>query len=361
MKSWFDSFRQELGNRLTLWIFSIAALHILVGAILARVYGWPLEIHTLMYSKALHWAVIWFTLGIVSWRSFYIMIAIRPKRLTLTILEDLRRICLNPQRLARGIPIVLLFSIMFSVFTSYKSLIPEIVPFKYDELFSQIDRTLHFGVDPWRILFPVLSVGIMVSVLSFFYKIWFVAKFSVLFWQAFSLKRPRLREQFFLTYILVWIINGTIFALLFSSVGPCFYGNVVDGPNPYAALMEFLRETNKTMPVWDLVAQDYLWYAYESKEILRFSGISAMPSLHVSLAFLFVLLGWGTGRKTGILFTVYFLLVMMGSVFLGWHYAIDGYFAIITTSIIWLSVGRFIKWVDARATARQLVESPVQA
>lgn len=35
-------------------------------------------------------------------------------------------------------------------------------------------------------------------------------------------------------------------------------------------------------------------------------------------------------------------LILFGSVLLGWHYAIDGYFSIAATIVIWKIVGR--KW-----------------
>ncbi|HEY8189205.1 MAG TPA: phosphatase PAP2 family protein, partial [Micavibrio sp.] len=61
------------------------------------------------------------------------------------------------------------------------------------------------------------------------------------------------------------------------------------------------------------------------------------------LSFLFALVGWRTGRKTGIFFTVYLLLMMIGSVHLGWHYAVDGYFSILSTGAIWWATGLWQK------------------
>ena len=45
---------------------------------------------------------------------------------------------------------------------------------------------------------------------------------------------------------------------------------------------------------------------------------------------------------------VFCLFILVGSVHLGWHYAIDGYISILGTSIIWLLSGKFLKkfWDD---------------
>jgi hypothetical protein len=191
---------------------------------------------------------------------------------------------------------------------------------------------------------PVLKIAILTTILSFIYKTWFVAKFSVLYWQAFSTRNPKLRAQFFITYMLVWILNGTILATLLSSAGPCYFGAVTGlADDPFAPLMAFLHQSNDIMPVWDLFAQEYLWAAYENRSVTLFSGISAMPSMHISLSFLFALLGWAHGRSTGIFFTAYLVLMMIGSVHLGWHYAIDGYVGMATTFIVWKLVGVALK------------------
>ena len=70
------------------------------------------------------------------------------------------------------------------------------------------------------------------------------------------------------------------------------------------------------------------------------SGISAMPSMHVALATLFALVGWRTNRWVGIATTLFAVIIQIGSVHLGWHYAIDGYAGAVGMIVIWLLVGR---------------------
>jgi membrane-associated phospholipid phosphatase len=67
-----------------------------------------------------------------------------------------------------------------------------------------------------------------------------------------------------------------------------------------------------------------------------------MPSMHVSIAWLMALLGWRISRPVGWLLTAYCACIVLGSVHLGWHYAVDGYVSIILTSGIWFVTGRII-------------------
>jgi hypothetical protein len=81
--------------------------------------------------------------------------------------------------------------------------------------------------------------------------------------------------------------------------------------------------------------QDMLWESYQKTGIGLGVGISAMPSVHVSTAFLLMLVGWKAGRVPGFFLTVFFSIIMAGSVHLAWHYAVDGYAGCVVTSLIW--------------------------
>ena len=61
--------------------------------------------------------------------------------------------------------------------------------------------------------------------------------------------------------------------------------------------------------------------------------------MHVSIATLFVLIGFKLGRSVGLGFLADAALILLGSVHLGWHYAVDGYVSIAAT-IVDLESGR---------------------
>jgi hypothetical protein len=346
---WRRAFYDSLTSRTTLMLAALIAGFAVIGHVLLWKHGWEFRARAQLYSKPFQFGTAFFLIGLISWRSIYIMIVRRPVHLTREIVRDLTTDYLTPERIARGVPIILLVGFMLSYFTAMKSLIPVVNAFRYDALFARIDQTLHFGKQPWEWIFPLLRPPRLTSAMSFVYKTWFVAKFLVLYWQAFSLKEPLRRERFLLTYALMWMIIGVALATLLSSAGPCYYGIVV-GPenNPYASLMAYLQESNKIATVWELSAQDFLWQMHMHDEVQVFAGISAMPSMHVSLATLFALVGWTVGRKTGIFFTVYLGLIFVGSIYFGWHYAIDGYVGALVTVLLWWGVGGLQKrWSTA--------------
>ncbi len=310
---------------------------------LTQVYDAPAFFTTSFYSKALHWATLFFVLLFVAYRIFYIMIVKRPRRLTLTIFEDLKTY-FTWQRFFTALPMLLLIPIFFSLFTTAKNMIPVINPFSWDPFFAEMEAWMHFGKQPWEWLQPILGYAVVTMVISFFYKLWFVTKFFVMYWQTFSVKNPALREQFFISLLGIWIVNGVILATLLSSAGPCYYGLAYpDLENPFQGLMTYLYSTDNLTAVFDLQAQEFLWQAYQGNAPVPFSGISAMPSMHVSLAFLFVLLAWRYGTFAKTFFVYFFIFTMIGSVHLGWHYAADGYLSILTTIPIWYGAGWLVR------------------
>jgi membrane-associated phospholipid phosphatase len=133
---------------------------------------------------------------------------------------------------------------------------------------------------------------------------------------------------------------GNLTAILISSVGPCFYAHIVPGPDPYAGLMQYLSSADRQIPVLALQVQHALWSDHAHGIGSTALSISAMPSMHVGSATLLALFGWRLSRTVGFALTIFAVLIMLGSVHLGWHYAIDGYVAALGAALIWFTTGR---------------------
>lgn len=226
-----------------------------------------------------------------------------------------------------------------STFGSLKLVIPDIQPFSWDERFYHLDRAVHLGHDPWRLLQPIFghpwaTVGFNVA-----YNLWMIILLSMIVWQSCSARR-RVRFRFFMTFVLMWIFPGTLLAALFSSAGPCYYHHFVPGPSPYAEQMVYLQGVHDSLVLWALDTQATLWEAYSTGVVTTVSGIAAMPSMHVGAATLFALTGWATDRRLGIPLTIFAVIIQLGSVHLGWHYAIDGYVGAASVLTLWWLVGR---------------------
>jgi hypothetical protein len=242
----------------------------------------------------------------------------------------------------------------FSIFSSFKVAIPMVQPFAWDEIFMKADWYMHFGHHPWELIHPILAKPVVTKIVDRTYFLWFYLLFGVPLWMACTYRR-RLRIQFFLSFMLTWIILGTLMATLLSSAGPCYYDRVTGGENPFASLMEYLQSVHQNhSSLFAIHNQVRLWDAYETGTRLPFAdGISAMPSLHVAIVVLYALLGWRTSHILGALLTFYSLIVLIGSVHLGWHYAVDGYLSIILTILIWRAVGHVL---DIHERRREQVE-----
>lgn len=235
---------------------------------------------------------------------------------------------------------------LLSTFWAFKKVLPAFSPFVWDPFLMQLDRTVHLGTAPWALLQPILGDPAITLVLDRLYYLWFIFIPLMIAWQGWS-KNRRLRSQFLLTYALCWILLGTVLAYWLSSAGPCYYGLVTAGPDPFAPLMSYLYGVDARIPVNALRVQEWLWSGYTG--LGPFEGISAMPSLHVALPVLYALVGFRVNRWLGAGFVAYAVLTLLGSVHLGWHYAVDGYVSAILVIVIWKAVGYCLD-KDARRT-----------
>ena len=236
--------------------------------------------------------------------------------------------------------IVTLTPLMVS-FSVLKEDVPLIHPFDWDDTFLNWDRTLFFGRLPWEILQPVLGYPVITAGINFLYDIWFVVMFAMLIWQAFFARGTVVRMQFLLAFAFSWFIAGNILAVIFSSVGPCFYG-YLHTPDPYAAQMAYLRETADLWPVWSIPIQDLLWNSYASTMGANI-GISAMPSMHVIMAVLFSISGWHINKWWGAGLTFFAVAIIIGSIHLAWHYAVDGIAGTLLAFVFWWVAGVIVR------------------
>src|SRR5262249_39998357 len=157
----------------------------------------------------------------------------RPLRLSLP--QELSRWGLTATGAASGIGLLLLLPFFLSLFSSFKSLIPLIVPFSWDGSLAVMDRQLHGGIDPLRWFLPLLDHGLVVAGIDFVYhSLWSFGLFALWSWQVIDRRRPVLRLRFLLALPVIWIGLGSIAATLLSSAGPCYFFAVIDAPDPFA-------------------------------------------------------------------------------------------------------------------------------
>ena len=224
----------------------------------------------------------------------------------------------------------------FATVVNFREMISQIIPFTWDPWLQETSRSLHWGFYPWTLLQPLLGYPMITVSLDFCYMLWFPILLLFLLGFALSVRRG-LRLQYILSFMLVWIILGTICATIFSSAGPCFYSFVEQPDNPYTSLFTYLDSVHQQYFLWSRYEQLRMWQAYTQGA--PFGGITAMPSLHVAGATLFALGAWALNLRLGIVFIGYAVMIQVGSVHLGWHYALDGYISSIATWLIWRLVG----------------------
>lgn len=252
---------------------------------------------------------------------------------------------LNLTSAASALLAITLCALFMAVFTMWKNLIPLIHPFAWDAELMRLDRWLHGG-DPWRLIQPLAGHRPVTYFLDFVYgPVWFVACAAMLAWAAWSKDRS-FRRRFYFGFVVLWIGLGTIAATALSSAGPAFYHHIEPGEQPFLELLAYLESTES----WVVEVQHRLWGFHVAGAQRLTSGISAAPSLHIAQPALFAFLTWRTHRPVAWIMIVLTALVLLATVHLAWHYAVDGYMAIVGA----FAIARLASWqrrpVDLDAT-----------
>jgi hypothetical protein len=334
-------FRALVGRALSehRWLFAVILLYSLLGLLVSSAVSGSADLVWGLYSLTIFHVTGLFLVVAALVYPLWIMVVVRPARLSRYLLTHLRTRVLVPARLIRGGLVLVALPPFMSIYTSMKRMIPSLYPFSWDQAFMAWDRALHGGLDPWVLLQPILGHPPVTFVVSFLYQAWVFVMYGVLLWQAFTLQAPRLRMQFLLTFLLSWAFLGTLLATVLASGGPCYYARLVGGQDPFAPLLGYLHHVAADYRIPALTVQEDLWKAYVGQGIGQGVGISAMPSMHVATSVLFALVGWGRGARLGAALSAFAVIILLGSVHLGWHYAVDGYVSAALTVLLWRSVG----------------------
>lgn len=211
-------------------------------------------------------------------------------------------------------------TLFFSWLPPIKMAIPDRYGFWADMPIANAERAI-LGRDAWQIA-HMLPNGITRAV-DLIYASWLLAIILASLGIAAFANEQRL-ARYFLGWAFSWCLLGIVGAHALASAGPIFGPDLGFG---FEGLHEALRGTIA------MRIHDALW-AIQIGSVERLGGgISAAPSMHCALTIVFALTVRDAGWKWPAI--AYAALIWFGSIYLGWHYAIDGLISLIVIIMLW--------------------------
>jgi PAP2 superfamily len=254
--------------------------------------------------------------------------------------SDVRSFVTDRDRMLGGFLATILMTLTLIAFAQMKNLLPRINPFGWDVAFMELDKALHFGVLPHEHLLAVFGSDPALTFFTGLYNIWLFMMYFVLLFACFLHPSSKVRMQYLVAFILTWAIGGNLLATVFSSAGPVYYANLGLG-DAYATLMARLYDHADTAIVTATGTQELLWFVRTSD--LDINAISAFPSMHVASTVLMTIFAFQLSRLAGIIMAIFTLCILIGSVLLAWHYAVDGYIGAAVAILCWFAAGVLVR------------------
>lgn len=331
-------------------LYGFIAAYFAIGYTYLYNVGFLEKSHFLVYFKFLFPVFVFYFIPFFFILKMLTMRRRVPERITLA-----NRLIRSPKAMARyltGISFLTVYCFFIAMFTAVKSSFGIVYGFQHDVYQADLDQLLFFGVDPWHVLFTPIHTIFLQPLIEFNYNmIWHLQTYAILFFVATSHQLRHYRLRYLFSFMLVWVIVGNVFAGIFISAGPAFYGEVTGDHARFGEQLAVLGQFEFSSAV---EFQKYLWTSYVN-EIPGFgTGISAFPSVHVSLATLNVFFAFEVSKRLGWAAFAYAIVILVSSVYLAWHYLVDGLFGALVVAVIYIST----KWIFEKTRDTRNSQSP---
>lgn len=232
-------------------------------------------------------------------------------------------------------------TVTVSCFTVYKASAVGSDGYGFDAMFIAWDRALFGGQDAWVITHAILPSAFATKVIDILYHPAFLPMVIGYTVCIAAHGKPALRYTYMTAYLISFMVIGMISANALHSAGPIYDGALFGDGSTFGPLIDRLAAQNEAAgPFSAVFAQDYLLQLNARDVTGLGGGISAMPSMHIVLAFLWVFAAFHLHRVLGAIITIYAIVIWFGSVHLGWHYFVDGLVGLIMLTVIWYAAGR---------------------
>lgn len=252
----------------------------------------------------------------------------------------------------------LIFPLFLGAYTWAKASIPFTVGYPWESFWADVDHAL-LRADGWRIAHALMPSSFALAWTLFYAIGWgLLLVFVGALVSAFADRRAV--ATFYTAMMLSWLIGGVVFAYALSCAGPVF-AHLAD-PALAERFAPLRAELQASLAPDNIVltTQRYLAAGIDSRIALKGSGISAMPSMHIATATIFVLAARRT--KWMPLALLFWLMTFFGSVYLGYHYAVDAPVAVAVAIPCWMLARRIYRPQGQPATgALQMPAAPSPA
>jgi hypothetical protein len=231
----------------------------------------------------------------------------------------------------------LILPTFLAAYTVAKTSIYFVVGFEWDRFWTDVDAEIFRG-DPWRITHALVGQRLS-AVWAWVYTAgWGLALF---FWSAFVALYCEHRKVaiYFTSMFAAWLLGGVAMAYGTSAAGPIF-AHLFDPSlavrfEPLRQSIDALLPDNSSIRL----TQSYLEDSVRNTLAVKGGGISAMPSMHLAACTIYVLAAMGT--RWFVPAALFWIVIFVGSVHFGYHYAVDGLIAAAIAIPCWLMAEAF--------------------